>query len=95
LLNDLSKEFRIAIAKAGGQKAIAFKMGISESELSRKLSGERGWKTSELQQLFEIAEMYLANGGKEMTDFDLIMEMSRKLSETMKAMKEMGTKEGE
>jgi len=80
---DLSKELRFAIAKAGGQKVIALKIGISEPTLSRKLNGELGWKLNELQMLFEIAELYISNGSKDASDFQLIREMSRKLSEVM------------
>ena len=75
MLVDLSKEFRMAIAKAGGQKVVALKIGISEPELSRKLNGERGWKINELQKLFEMAELYLSNGNKDAGDFRLIKEM--------------------
>ena len=96
---DLSKEFRLAIAKAGGQKVVALKIGISEPELSRKLNGERGWKIDELQKLFEIAELYLSKSGKDLGDFHLIKEMSRKLSEMMGQFEEVETqrakKEGE
>ena len=96
---DLSKEFRLAIAKAGGQKVVALKLGISEPELSRKLNGERGWKIPELQKLFEIAELYLSKSGKDLGDFHLIKEMSRKLSEMMGQFEEVETqrakKEGE
>ena len=88
---DLSKEFRLAIAKAGGQKAVALKLGVSEPELSRKLNGERGWKIAELQKLFEIAGLYLSNGGKDVGDFHLIKEMSRKLSEMMRQFEEVET----
>jgi hypothetical protein len=80
---DLSKELRLAIAKAGGQKVVALKIGISEPALSRKLNGELGWKLNELQMLFEIAELYISNGSKDASDFQLIKEMSRKLSEVM------------
>ncbi len=80
---DLSKEFRLAIARAGGQKAVALKFGISEPELSKKLNGERGWKISELQKLFDMAELHLSNGGKDVGDFHLIKEMARKLSQVM------------
>lgn len=86
---DLSKELRLAIAKAGGQKSVALKMGISEPELSRKISGERGWKIGELQKLFEIGELYLSNGSKGAGDFRLIKEMARKLSETMLTIEEL------
>ena len=96
---DLSKEFRLAIAKAGGQKAVALKLGISEPELGRKLNRERGWKIDELQKLFEIAALYLSNGSKDLGDFHLIKEMSRKLSEMMRQFEEVETqiakKEGE
>jgi len=96
---DLSKEFRLAIAKAGGQKVVALKLGISEPELSRKLNGEKGLKIPELQKLFEIAALYLSNGRKDLGDFHLIKEMSRKLSEMMGQFEEVETqrakKEGE
>jgi len=88
---DLSKEFRIAIAKAGGQKIVALKLGLSEPELSRKLSGERGWKIGELEKLLGIADMYLSNGNKDVGDFRLIKEMARKLSETMMVLDEFQT----
>lgn len=87
---DLSKELRLAIAKAGGQKAVALQMGISEPDLSRKINGERGWKIDELQKLFEIGELYVSSGKKNNGDFHLIKEMSRKLSETMATIEEMG-----
>ena len=80
---DLSKQLRVAIAKAGGQKAVALKLGISEPELSKKLNGERGWTISQLQKLFEIAALYLSNGSKDMGDFLLIKEMARILSQVM------------
>lgn len=86
---DLSKELRLAIAKAGGQKVVALKMGISEPELSRKLNGERGWKINELQKLFEMAELYLSNGSKDKGDFQLVKEMARKLWEVMKFVDEL------
>ena len=86
---DLSKEFRLAIAKAGGQKVVALKLGISEPELSRKLNGERGWKIAELQKLFEIAALYLSNGSKDAGDFRLIKELTRKLWETMNFVEEL------
>jgi len=96
---DLSKEFRLAIAMAGGQKVVALKLGISEPELSRKLNGERGWKNDELQKLFEMAELYLSNGSKDVGDFNLIKELTRKLSEVMRNLEEVETqiagKEGE
>ncbi len=80
---DLLKELRLAIAKAGGQKVVALKMGLSEPELSRKINGERGWKINELQKLFDIADLYLSTGNDDHGDFQLIKEMARKLSETM------------
>ncbi len=80
---DLSKELRLAVAKAGGQKVVALKMGISEPELSRKINGERGWKISELQRLFELAELSLSSGNGATRDFQLIKEQARKLSEVM------------
>jgi len=80
---DLSKELRLAIAMAGGQKTVALKMGISEPELSRKINGERGWKINELQKLFEMGNLHLSNGNRDRGDFHLIKEMARKLSETM------------
>jgi hypothetical protein len=87
---DLSKELRLAIAKAGGQKVVALNMGISEPELSRKLNGERGWKINELQKLFEIGELYLSNGTKSVGDFHLVKELTRKLTETMEVMEQLG-----
>jgi hypothetical protein len=87
---DLSKELRLAIAKAGGQKVVALNMGISEPELSRKLNGERGWKINELQKLFEIGELYLSNGTKSVGDFRLVKELTRKLTETMEVMEQLG-----
>jgi hypothetical protein len=92
LTSDLSKGLRIAVAKAGGQKIVALKLGMSESELSRKLSGERSWKISELQRLFEITGLHLSTAGSgNDDDFLLIAELSRKLSETMRALSEMAS----
>ncbi len=89
---DLSKEFRLAIAKAGGQKVVAPKLGISEADLSRKLNGERGWKISELQKLFEIGELCFSNGKNDAGDFHLIKEMARKLSEVMNEIEKVEAK---
>jgi hypothetical protein len=80
---DLEKELRIAIAKAGGQKIVAYKMGLSEPVFSKKLSGERGWKINELEKLFEITGISISADGKGGGDFLLIKEMARKLSEAM------------
>ena len=87
---DLSKIIRVATAKIGGQKIVALKLGISEPELSRKLSGERGWKLAELQELFKLVELNVVDEDGNVGDLDLIMELSRKLSESMRMVKEMG-----
>jgi len=89
LSTDLSIQLRIAIARAGGQKTVAIKMGISEPDLSRKLSGGKGWKISELQKLFEIAELELLTDNNRSSDFELIKELARKLSETMRMLSEV------
>ena len=86
---DFQKELRIAIAKAGGQKVVAFKMGMSEPVFSKKLSGERGWKINELEKLFDIIGLRISADEKSDGDFSLIREMARKLSETMLLVEEL------
>ncbi len=77
------EELRIAIAKVGGQKQVAFKMEISEAEFSKKINGERGFKIDEVKKLFEILDLKIgSNIGDE--DRQLIKAMAKKLSVEMK-----------
>lgn len=86
---ELEKELRIAIAKAGGQKVVALKMGMSEPVFSKKLNGERGWKINELEKLFEITGITVSADGRRDGDFLLVKELARKLSETMLLVEEL------
>jgi DNA-binding phage protein len=76
------EELRIAIARVGGQKQVALKMGMSEAEFSRKINDERGFRLSELKKLFEILDLKI---GADMGDDDrqLVKLLSKKLSEVM------------
>jgi len=93
---DFQRDLRIAIAKAGGQKVVAYRMGLSEPVFSKKLSGERGWKINELEKLFEITGLRVSADERSDGDFSLIREMARKLSETMLLVEELkkGSKKG-
>jgi transcriptional regulator with XRE-family HTH domain len=92
---NLETEIRMAVAKAGQQKAVAMKLGISESELSRKINGERGWKLGELQKLFDICGLRISNGNDDKEGFDAVHILSKELAKTMdelKALKKNGGK---
>ncbi len=86
-MTDLEAKIKFAVAKAGGQKAVAFKLGMSESDLSRMLNGERGWKIGNLSQVLWMAGMRVVdNGTKDASgdsDSTLIRELTRKLLEQM------------
>jgi len=48
------------LQKSGlSNKEIALKLGCTESDLSRKLSGERGWKIFELNRLLDLIGLTL------------------------------------
>lgn len=92
---DIEAEIRMAVAKAGQQKAVALKLGISESELSRKINGERGWKLGELQKLFDICGLSISNGIDDREGFDAVHVLSKELAKSMdelKALKKNGGK---
>ncbi len=77
------EELRIAIAKVGGQKQVAFKMEISEAEFSKKINGERGFKIDEVRKLFEILDLKISTDiGND--DRQLVRLLSKKLSVEMK-----------
>ena len=79
---DFDEEIRLAIAKVGGQKQVAFLMAISEAEFSRKINGERGFKLDELRKLFEILDLKIG-ANIEDVDRQLVKLMAKKLSEVM------------
>jgi transcriptional regulator with XRE-family HTH domain len=92
---DIEAEIRMAVAKAGQQKVVAMKLGISESELSRKINGERGWKLGELQKLFDICELHLSRGVNDKEGFEAVHVLSKELAKRMdelKALKKNGGK---
>lgn len=84
--NNLDEKIRMGIAKAGGQKAVAFKLEMSEAEFSRKLNNERGWKLEEIKNLFEVLGLVLGET-EDNHDQVLIEHLARKLSQEMEANK--------
>ena len=92
---DIVSEIKLAIARIGGQKIVAMKMGLCESDLSRKINGERGWKVGELQKLFAICGLHLSVGFREEDDFETTYLLTRKLTEAMAMLKELKKKETE
>jgi transcriptional regulator with XRE-family HTH domain len=91
---DIETEIRMAIAKVGQQKAVAMKLGISESELSRKINGERGWKLDELQKLFDICGLSISNGINAKEEFDAVHVLSKELAKSMDELKALKTNGG-
>jgi transcriptional regulator with XRE-family HTH domain len=91
---DIETEIRMAVAKKQ-QKVVAMKMEISESELSRILSGERGLKLSLLGKLFEICGLGISNKIDDKEEFDAVHVLSKELAKSMdelKALKKNGGK---
>jgi hypothetical protein len=84
--DNIDEKIRIGIAKVGGQKAVAFKLEMSEAELSRKLNNERGWKLEEIKNLFEILGLTLSEI-EDQNDQVLIEYLARKLSQEMEIKK--------
>lgn len=84
----------MAVAKVGQQKVVAIKLGLSESELSRKLNGERGWKLDELQKVFDLCELTISNGNNDKEGFDAVHILSKELSKRMNELKELKTNGG-
>ena len=93
MTRDLLTEIRIAMAKVGGQKVVAMKMGISESDLSKKLNGNRGLRIEEVEKFFDILGLRVSSDGLGY-DNDLIELLSKKLTETMHVIREMKKEEG-
>lgn len=85
-IDNLDEKIRIGIAKAGGQKAVAFKLNMSEAEFSRKINNERGWKLEELKNLLIVLRLTLAETEDE-NDQVLIQHLARKLSQEMEVNK--------
>ncbi len=79
---EFDEELRLAIARVGGQKQVALKMGMSEAEFSRKINGERGFKLEELKKLFGILDLKIGTD-KGDDDRQLVKLLSKKLSEVM------------
>jgi len=92
---DIEAEIRLAVARVGQQKAVAMKLEISESELSRKINGERGWKTGELQKLFDICGLRISNGNDDKERSEAIHVLSRELVKTKDELKALKTDGGE
>ncbi|RPJ08565.1 MAG: hypothetical protein EHM36_05295 [Deltaproteobacteria bacterium] len=96
MTTDVEKQFIIAIAKSGGRKKVSLLMEMDPTELSRKLNGERGWKIHELQRFCEITGMKISSetngqrdGNGQADDFNLILELSKKLTSTMEELREV------
>ncbi len=73
---------------------MAFKLKISESELSRKLNGERGWKLNEFQKLFEICQLSISSGVNDQEEFDAVHTLSKELAKRMTELKALKTNGG-
>lgn len=80
--SEFESEIRLGIARVGGQKIVALKMGMAESDLSRKLSGERRWAIGEIAKFFEIVGLKI-NHTESNEDKLLVKLLAKKLSETM------------
>lgn len=79
MTTELEKEIRLAIAKKGGQKQVAFEMGISESEFSRKINGSRGWTMEEWKKFFDVIGLKVSHI-EDQDDSTLIKLMAKKLA---------------
>jgi transcriptional regulator with XRE-family HTH domain len=79
----MMEQLRLAIARKGSQKAVAFALEMSEAELSRILNGDRGMSIIIWQKLFDHLNLTLAESENN-DDRELIRLMSKKLSEEMK-----------
>ena len=90
---NIGEQIKLAIARVGGQKIIALKMGLCESDLSRKINGERGWKLGELQKLFDLCGLRLSVDFRDEDDFETTYLLTRKLTEAMGMLKQLKKKE--
>ncbi len=71
-----------AVFKAGGRKRVAFELGLSESDLSRKLNGDRGWTVIELEKLCNVVHLELVESGTDTTR-ELLGLLAKKLSSAL------------
>ena len=76
---------RMAIAKRGNQKQVAFELGWSNEELSRFINNERGLTMDKFEKLLTHLGLTLSMDARQPEDRDLIRLLSKKLSEEMKA----------
>ncbi len=74
---------KMAIARRGNQKQVAFELGISDEELSRFLNNERGITIQRLEILLHHLGLSLSMEPQK-EDQELIRLLSKKLAEEMK-----------
>jgi transcriptional regulator with XRE-family HTH domain len=74
---------KMAIARKGNQKQVAFELGISDEELSRFLNNQRAITIQRLEILLHHLGLFLSMEPQK-EDQDLIRLLSKKLSEEMK-----------
>lgn len=92
---DIIKEIRMAVARIGGQKMLAFKLNISESDLTRKLNGQRGWKLEELQNVFNICGLKICSDPNDDDELDSTYFLSKKLTEALAQVRTLKGKGGD
>ncbi len=76
----IKSRLMVEIAKLGGQKVVAYKLGPSEAELSRKMNGVRGWLIDDLDRLFDLLNLQIITKGTSVDD-KLISAMGQKIAE--------------
>jgi transcriptional regulator with XRE-family HTH domain len=74
---------KMAIARKGNQKQVAFELGISDEELSRFLNNQRAITIQRLEILLHHLGLSLSLDPQK-EDQELIRLLSKKLSEEMK-----------
>lgn len=74
---------KMAIARKGNQKQVAFELGISDEELSRFLNNERGITIQRLEVLLHHLGLSLSMEPQK-EDQELIRLLSKKLAEEMR-----------
>jgi len=73
---------KMAIARKGNQKQVAFELGWPDEELSRFLNNERGFGIQRLELIFNYLGLNLSLDPQK-EDQELIRLLSKKLSEEM------------
>ena len=75
---------KMAIARKGNQKQVAFELGWTDEELSRFLNGERGLTIQKFEVLLHHLGLLLSMEPQK-EDQELIRLMAKKLAEEMRA----------